>query len=214
MAMMPNLDQEQLARARTMVLILFFANLIALLLKGIPDLVIAGACWWLALLPLGRDYRWFMGSAALASVATGVSGVLVLPDIDALLGGVSVLETVGAVFSLAGPLLFSQAMMRFSERTGVRASLAHWRRARMALLWAYALLIGWLLLSRISALFELGIDESGVTVIGGMLVLPLLLTFVASCFLFLLALFETQRELHRYTYRPVRRRISRSETPS
>jgi hypothetical protein len=199
------LAHEQLVRARTIVLILFFVNLVGLLLRGIPDFVIAGACWWLALLPLGRSYRWFMGSAALVAVATGASGILVWPDIDVMFEG---------ALSSLGPLLFSQAMVLFSDRAGFPASLAHWRRARMALLLAYALLIVWILLSRISLPSGLDGDESGVMVITGMFALPLILTFVVSIFLFILALFETQREIHRYTIRPPRRRTSESRAAS
>ncbi|HVS08572.1 MAG TPA: hypothetical protein VMS76_01765 [Planctomycetota bacterium] len=207
------LAQEQLVRARTIVLILFFVNLVGLLLSGIPDLVIAGACWWLALLPLGRSYRWFMGSAALVAVATGASGILVWPDIDVKFEGTWSVGAVGAL-SLVGPLLFSQAMVLFSDRAGFPASLAHWRRARMALLLAYALLIGWILLSSISLHSGLDGDESGAIVISGMFALPLSLTFVVSIFLFILALFETQREIHRYTTRPPRRRTSESRAAS
>jgi hypothetical protein len=199
-----SLGYQQTARTRTLVLVLFFSHIAGLLgWWPLTVVLIASACWWLAMLPLGRAYRWCMGGAMLAYVVGTALTVLAASDSDRE-------TTLGMDFAtvtgfLAGPLILSQAMLLLSQGTGLSASEASWRRARMSTFVAAVVLLVATLLARFFDLLEASTEGVGPDP-GAPMMLVVFASAAIAALLFMIALFDTQREIHRAIFRPAWRR--------
>ena len=198
----------QMVRARRLVLLLFFSYLAVLLVSPLALVLVVAACWWLAMLPLGRDYRWFMAGAMLGQVAGAVLGVLAASG--ASLPHETTFERELTIWAgcVAGPLILSQAMVLFSKRTGLPGSEASWRRARVAMFTTAVVLCAWALLAVFLGL--LGAPTEGDDPDWRNFASFLLFAVAAvTTLLFMLALFETQRDIHRLLFRPAWRRAAK-----
>jgi hypothetical protein len=195
-----SLDHLQMIRTRTMVLVLFFANLAGILtlfldLIGFATMgAISLACWWLARLPLGREYRWFMGSSALAAAGALIADALAYPDFGPWREGPAALTLASGFFSLAAPLLLCQAMVLFSRRAGFAGVERAWIRARLAMLVAYGSWIALVAVERLSGLLSAIVESFSLSVQLALITLVSAAGILVLLFM-LLALFSTQRTI-------------------